>query len=101
MKKFEINFCNTWGAGHFDLFTTDFYTAKTATWLEITICNFELDVTFRSEKQLKEQKKWDREMEKRVKEWTTDDFNISNITPTKKAKKTVKKVAAKKRKTTK
>jgi len=76
MKKFEINFYNTWGWAHFDLFSYDFFPCKTATYLEVTLLNFELDMIFRSDKQVKEQKKWDREMAKRNNEWLLEDFAV-------------------------
>jgi len=96
MKKFEINFYNTWyGFNHLDLFTYDIFKAKTGIFIELTILNFELDVTYRTDKQLKEQKKWNKEMDMRAKEWQKELDNY--VIP----KKKVAKVAAKKRKTTK
>lgn len=92
MKKFEINFYNTWGWGHFDLFKYDAFKARTGTFLEVTIFNFEFDITYRTDKQIKEAKKWAREMEKRAEDW-------GKVFEPK--KKVAKKVAAKKRKTTK
>lgn len=84
MKKFEINFYNTWGWGHFNLFKYDIFKARTGTFLEVTILNFEFDITYRTDKQIKEAKK-----------------TASSKKNAVKVAKKVKKVAAKKRKTTK
>lgn len=92
MKKFEYNFYNVWGGNTFQLLSVDFYKARTANYLEITICNFEFDFIYRTDKQLKEQKKWEKTLNKNLQE-------IINDMGVKKTSK--KKVAAKKRKTTK
>ena len=110
MKKFEINFYNGWyGFGQFDLFSWDIFTCKTNTSIQVTVFNFEADITLRTAKQIKEQKKWDKEMAARQKAWSAEVFQpdfigFPPLTVSKKAKKTTKKVtkvAAKKRKTTK
>lgn len=76
MKKFEINFYNTCGLNHFDLFSYDFFPCKTATYLEVVILNFEFDMVFRTKKQIKASAAWDKKMDKKFKEWTLRDFAV-------------------------